>query len=135
MLDYNNELGKTITNVLKHMPKEPNHISQNDLEKILGLTPRSSYRCLEMLYKRDLIMDPTGDWMDSQTKKPSFYVGADWCISMEGINYLENHASWWRRFWVRSIICPIIVSFITAINANNIWTIISEILVWIQSVL
>ena len=135
MLDYNNELGKTAMKVLKHIPEEPNHISQEDLEKMLGLSKRSSYRYPQMLYKRELIMDSTGDWNDGKTKEEAFYVGADWCISMEGINFLENHTSLWRRFWVRSILCPFVVSFITAINANDIWTIIRGISALIRSML
>ena len=42
-------------------------------------------------------------------------------ISVEGIDYLELHKHWWMRFWFRSLGCPAIIAFITAINAEYLW--------------
>lgn len=137
MIDYKNELGPLLTKILKIIKESAEPLSRDELARMLKVSNRIATDYLQALYNRGYIMDARGDWRDKKTKEEIFVEGASrWVISVDGLNYLDLHNYWWTRFWVRSILCPLIVaavvSVVTSLNAEvirgtiiavfNLWT-------------
>lgn len=137
MIDYKNELGPLLTKVLKIIKESAEPVSRDELARIMKVSNRIATDYLQALYKRGYIMDARGDWRDKKTKEEIFVEKASrWIVSVDGLNYLDLHNYWWTRFWVRSILCPLIVaavvSVVTSLNADairaalisafNLWT-------------
>lgn len=137
MIDYKNELGPLLTKILKIIKASKEPISRDELARMLKVSNRVATDYLKALYSRGYIMDVRGTWRDNKTKEEIFVESASlWVVSADGLNYLDLHNYWWTRFWVRSILCPLIVSavvsIVTSLNADviraaiiatfNIWT-------------
>ena len=125
MIDYKNELGPLLTKVLKIIKESTEPVSRDELARMMNVSNRIATDYLRALYNRGYIMDFRGDWKDNKTKEPIFEITSSrWVISADGLNYLYLHACWWTRFWVRSILCPLIVaavvSLVTSLNAEVI---------------
>ncbi|MBR0288407.1 MAG: hypothetical protein IJQ82_05460 [Selenomonadaceae bacterium] len=116
MIDYKNELGPLLTKVLKIIKESAEPISRDELARVMKVSNRIATDYLEALYSRGYIMDYRGDWRDKKTKEPIFEITASrWIVSVDGFNYLDLHNYWWTRFWVRSILCPLIVSAVVSV--------------------
>ena len=137
MIDYKNELGPLLTKVLKIIKESKEPITRDELARMMNVSNRIATNYLEALYNRGYIMDARGDWKDKQSKELIFEAEESrWIVSADGLNYLDLHNYWWTRFWVRSILCPLIVSalvsVVTSLNAEairgailavfNLWT-------------
>ncbi|MBR0102376.1 MAG: HTH domain-containing protein [Selenomonadaceae bacterium] len=137
MIDYKNELGPLLTKVLKIIKESKEPIICDELARMMNVSNRIATNYLEALYNRGYIMDARSDWKDKQSKELIFEVEESrWIVSADGLNYLDLHNYWWTRFWVRSILCPLIVSalvsVVTSLNAEairgailavfNLWT-------------
>lgn len=137
MIDYKNELGPLLTKILKIIKESAEPISRDELARMLKVSNRIATDYLQALYKRGYIMDTRGTWKDNKTNEEIFVETVSrWVISVDGLNYLDLHNYWWTRFWVRSILCPLIVvavvSVVTSLNAEvirgtiiavfNLWT-------------
>lgn len=137
MIDYKNELGPLLTKILKIIKESAEPISRDELARMLKVSNRIATDYLQALYKRGYIMDARGTWKDNKTNEEIFVETVSrWVISVDGLNYLDLHNYWWTRFWVRSILCPLIVaavvSVVTSLNAEvirgtiiavfNLWT-------------
>lgn len=137
MIDYKNELGPLLTKVLKIIKDSKEPITRDELARMMNVSNRIATNYLEALYNRGYIMDARGTWKDKQSKELIFEAEESrWIVSADGLNYLDLHNYWWTRFWVRSILCPLIVSalvsFVTSLNAEairgailavfNLWT-------------
>ena len=137
MIDYKNELGPLLTKVLKIIKESKEPITRDELARMMNVSNRIATNYLEALYNRGYIMDARSDWKDKQSKELIFEVEESrWIVSADGLNYLDLHNYWWTRFWVRSILCPLIVSalvsVVTSLNAEairgailavfNLWT-------------
>ena len=137
MIDYKNELGPLLTKVLKIIKDSKEPITRDELARMMNVSNRIATNYLEALYNRGYIMDARGDWKDKQSKELIFEAEESrWIVSADGLNYLDLHNYWWTRFWVRSILCPLIVSalvsVVTSLNAEairgailavfNLWT-------------
>lgn len=125
MIDYKNELGPLLTKVLKIIKESKEPISRDELANIMNVSNRIATDYLKALYNRGYIMDSRGTWRDNKTKEEIFVETKSlWVISVDGLNYLDLHNYWWTRFWVRSILCPLIVSavvsLVTSLNAEVI---------------
>ena len=114
MEDFAVELGKSLTQVLSDFKNKP--ICADYLIGIRQIEGDTAKECIFALYRRNYVRNVESKEFDS----PSEISLADFFqITVEGINYLELYRKWWRRFWFRSIICPLVVSFLTAVNVNN----------------
>lgn len=137
MIDYKNELGPLLTKVLKIIKDSKEPITRDELARMMNVSNRIATNYLEALYNRGYIMDARGTWKDKQSKELIFESEESrWIVSADGLNYLDLHNYWWTRFWVRSILCPLIVSalvsVVTSLNAEairgailavfNLWT-------------
>ena len=135
MLDYKTELGGFLTNALKKIQKSDSPLTRDEFARCANIETRMATDVLESLYNRGFIMDTVGVWKNDGEK--FFSTKAKWVISADGINYLENHHAWWKRFWMRSVICPLIVAFVvsffTALVAPSAWNFIKELPQKIQS--
>lgn len=136
MIDYKNELGPLLTKILKIIKESAEPISRDELARMLKVSNRIATDYLQALYKRGYIMDARGTWKDNKTNEEIFVETVSrWVISVDGLNYLDLHNYWWTRFWVRSILCPLIVaavvSVVTSLNAEVIrGTIIAVFNLW-----
>ena len=136
MIDYKNELGPLLTKVLKIIKTSKEPLSRDELARMMNVSNRIATNYLEALYNRGYIMDFRGDWKDRKSKESIFEIKeARWIVSADGLNYLDLHNYWWTRFWVRSILCPLIVSavvsVVTSLNAEVIRdAIIATISLW-----
>ena len=137
MIDYKNELGPLLTKILKIIKESEEPISRDELARMMKVSNRIATDYLKALYNRGYIIDAHGTWRDSKTGEEIFVESAaHWIASADGLNYLDLHNYWWTRFWVRSILCPLIVSavvsLVTSLNADvirgaivaafNLWT-------------
>ena len=137
MIDYKNELGPLLTKVLKIIKESKEPITRNELAHMMNVSNRIATNYLEALYNRGYIMDARGDWQNKKSKELIFEAEESrWVVSADGLNYLDLHNYWWTCFWVRSILCPLIVSavvsVVTSLNAEairgailavfNLWT-------------
>lgn len=122
MIDYKNELGPLLTKILTIIKESKEPISRDELATIMKVSKRIATDYLKSLYNRRYIIDYRGEWKDGETKEEKFEEKESrWIISVDGLNYLDLHKYWWTRFWTRSVVCPLIVSFVvSAITAVNI---------------
>lgn len=121
MVDFSRELGTDLTNLLTAINKNDS-LSIDDIIAFTGKDQRFVLAMLKSLLYREYIMDSRGDWdIDYHSPSAIMVIGkGSYCISPDGANYLQLHRSWWKRFFVRSIICPIFIAFITALAAPTI---------------
>ena len=127
MIDYKNELGPLLIKVLNIIKESSEPISRDELARMMQVSNRIAADYLQALYNRGYIMDARGDWREKETGEKIFIATASRCIiSVDGRNYLDLHNYWWTRFWVRSILCPLVVSavvsLVTSLNADAIRT-------------
>ena len=132
MIDYKNELGSLLTDVLTIIKESKEPISRDKLATIMKVSKRIATDYLKSLYSRGYIIDFRGDWKDPKTKEEKFEEEESrWIVSADGLNYLDLHKYWWKRFWTRSVVCPLIVSFVmsvfTSFNIEKIRIVIKTI--------
>jgi hypothetical protein len=114
MVDYTKELGPSLSKLLKEL-QSANGFTVTELATSKNISQQIAQDRLETLYSLGYIMDKDGIWVDAKTQQPTFYGKSHFVASSKGINYLELHAVWWRRFWVRSVLCPFGIALATTL--------------------
>ena len=121
MVNYEKELGNDLTKILIAVKNSPN-ITLEDLAVKLNISENLVKDYVESLQKRGYINSTRKFLTDSGESR--IVYGTFWKISVDGLNYLDLHRRWYKRFFVRSVLCPLIVSFVTSLvtvsNAENI---------------
>ena len=115
-MDFQFELGKTLDTALRKFSSE--ELAPAYLINTYGTDYEIALETFFALYKRGYIKSVESK---EYVRAEAVDIGDHFRITVEGRDYIELHAIWWRRFWFRSIICPIIVSFVTALNADRIF--------------
>ena len=114
-MDFQFELGKTLDSTLRLFAKE-NLCAENIISR-RSVTREVAKETLFALYNRGYIANLERKTYESAEK---IELADRFRITVEGRDFIELHAKWWARFWFRSIVCPVVVSFVTALNAVKI---------------
>ena len=125
MVDYDKDLGDNLYNLLIAI-QDAGSATVDDMMGKLGAKNRrfltADFR--ELLIRRYLTCLQGEPDIDFSSAKSMLKIpGLTFCVSSNGLNYLQLRRKWWQRFWVRSIACPVAVSFVTALNADTIWAV------------
>ena len=121
MSDFSTEIGTTLDSYLRLFQND--NLCAEDLISKKAINKEFAEEILFALYRRGHLRNV--EWKEYQS--PAEIDIADrFRISIEGVDYLELHKEWWKRFWFRSVVCPLIVSFVTSISANHICHAIKE---------
>ena len=105
-MEIDNEIGKTFETLLKRF-RRGNICVQDLFEESLDKTQDTLF----VLIQRNFI---ACDGKEYQSPR-QIDISDTFRITMEGINYLELRERFLNRYWVRSILVPIIVSITTTI--------------------
>ena len=119
--DFFNELGGTLDSTLRLFRQQ--NLSVEDIISLRNVDYGIASELLFALYRRGFIRNLD---FKNYDKPADIDLNDFFRISIEGLDYLELHRNWWARFWFRSVVCPIVVSFITAINAEPLWNLIKK---------
>ena len=114
-MDFQFELGKTLDGTLRLFAKK-NLCAENIISR-RSVTREVAKETLFALYNRGYIANLERKTYESAEK---IELADRFRITVEGRDFIELHAKWWARFWFRSIVCPVVVSFVTALNAVKI---------------
>ena len=114
-MDFQFELGKTLDGTLRLFAKK-NLCAENIISR-RSVTREVAKETLFALYNRGCIANLERKTYESAEK---IELADRFRITVEGRDFIELHAKWWARFWFRSIVCPVVVSFVTALNAVKI---------------
>lgn len=114
-MDFQFELGKTLDSALRLFAKK-NLCAENIISR-RSVTREVAKETLFALYNRGYIANLERKTYESAEK---IELADRFRITVEGRDFIELHAKWWARFWFRSIVCPVVVSFVTALNAVKI---------------
>ena len=115
-MDFQFELGDTLDSTLRMFPTK--NLCAEDIIRQRCVDREIAKETLFALYKRGYIKSVAHkDYETSDAIELEDFFR----LSVEGRDYMELHVVWWNRFWFRSVLCPLLVSFITALNAQRIW--------------
>lgn len=114
-MDFQFELGKTLDSTLRRFPG--NNLAPASLINE-GVDYEVALETFFALYSRGYIKNVERKSYESADK---IELDDRFRITVEGRDFIELHQVWWCRFWFRSIVCPVIVSFITALTADKVW--------------
>ena len=115
-MDFQFELGKTLDNTLRNFSDKK--LAPAFLINTYATDYEIALEIFFALYKRGYIKNVDHK---EYCRADDIDIGDHFRITVEGRDYIELNVVWWRRFWFRSIVCPIIVSFVTAVNADRVW--------------
>ena len=115
-MDFQIELGNTLDGTLRLFAKK--NLCAEEIIRQCLVDREVAKETLFALYKRGYIASVKHKIFDDAT---AIELEDFFRLSVEGRDYIELHRVWWQRFWFRSIVCPVIVSFVTALNAQRIW--------------
>ncbi|MBR3747054.1 MAG: hypothetical protein IKN27_08865 [Selenomonadaceae bacterium] len=121
-MDFQFELGKTLDGTLRLFAKK--NLCAEDIINRCAACREVAKETLFALYNRGYIANVDRKTYESAEK---IELADRFRITVEGRDFIELHAKWWTRFWFRSIVCPVIVSFVTALNAVKILNTFKEI--------
>ncbi len=115
-MDFQFELGKTLDTTLRKFSSK--ELAPAYLINTYGTDYEIALETFFALYKRGYIKNVESK---EYVRAEVIDIGDHFRITVEGRDYIELHVIWWRRFWFRSIVCPIIVSFVTALSADRVF--------------
>lgn len=115
-MDFQFELGNTLDKTLRGF--EGKEFAPSFLINTRGTDYEVALEIFFALYNRGYIKNVDHK---AYERADDIDVADKFRITVEGRDYIELHCIWYRRFWIRSLLCPVIVSFITALNAAPIW--------------
>ncbi len=115
-MDFQIELGDTLNGTLRLFAKK--NLCAEEIIRQRLVNREVAKETLFALYKRGYIANVKQKTFDDAA---TIELDDFFRLSVEGRDYIELHRVWWRRFWFRSVVCPVIVSFVTALNAQRIW--------------
>ncbi len=115
-MDFQFELGNTLDSTLRKFPNK--ELASAFLINTYGTDYEVALETFLALYNRGYIKNVKRKSYESAN---NIDIGDQFRITVEGRDYIELHKKWWCRFYIRLIVCPIIVSFITALNADRAW--------------
>lgn len=121
-MDFQSELGKTLDSTLRLFPKET--LCAEDIISRRVVNREVAKEMLFALYNRGYIANVERKTYESADK---IELADRFRITVEGTDFIELHRAWWARFWFRSIVCPVTVSFVTAVNAVHVWNVLKKI--------
>ena len=115
-MDFQFELGNTLDTALRLF--QSNELAPSFLINTYATDYEIALETFFALYKRGYIKNVE---RKEYNRADDIDIGDHFRITVEGRDYIELHVIWWCRFWFRSIVCPVIVSFIIALNADRMW--------------
>lgn len=125
-MEFGNEIGKTLDGVLRRFPN--NDLCVDDIIEVYGVKYPVAQELIFALVRRGYIINVDAPYDKKYVNPNDIDLVEKFRITVEGRDYLELHRVFWQRFWFRSIGCPVIVSFITALNAEPIFHLIKSVL-------
>ena len=96
MVNYEKELGNDLTKILIAVKNSPN-ITLEDLTVKLNISENLVKDYVESLQKRGYINSTRKFLTDSDNS--AVVYGTFWKISVDGLNYLDLHRRWYKRFF------------------------------------
>ena len=122
-LEFGNELGKTLDGVLRDFLER--NLSVADLIMKYQIEGELITETMFALYQRGYIAEVQENKQYDCYKK--IYLDDEFRLTVEGRDYIELHDEYKTRFWLRFVVCPAVVSFITALNADKVWNVIIKV--------
>ena len=119
-MDFQFELGNTLDTTLRKFPDKELCPENIICEEIDGEVATEIFFAL---YKRNYIKSVEHKEFNNAA---DIELGDFFSLSVEGKDYIELTHRWNVRFFLRFLLCPSVVSFVTAINAAPIWEFIKE---------